>query len=165
MAGVLYQVNGPAIVYIQNNKGGSKLALGICRSQINITINQKDRPIQADNAGPELPADLQYFGADANIRATLSQFDPAVLDALSAFASASPGVLGPIGQPMAANGLTFKLIIPSNYKPWTFYNTVLRRRSDGAGTEFSQIDLEFYAFAAIGSLVNAAGVPLFANVA
>ncbi len=162
MAGVLYQVNGPFQVYIQRTGGGA-LALGIGRERGRIRINHYQGQIKADNAGPNLPADLQQFGKDATISMTLSEFDPAVLDALEQEDAPAVGQLGNIGAPMGANGLTFQLKIPSNYKPWTFYNTVLRNRGDAVGTEYSLIDLEFYAFALVGSATSARGTPLFVN--
>jgi hypothetical protein len=165
MGTVLYQVNGPAVVYVSGGKvsPSSKLALGIARERIKIAVNHHDGKIPADNAGPNLPADVQYFGKDATIRATLSEFDPDVLDLLEQLDASGPGQLGTIGIPMGAAGLTFRVQIPSNYRPWTFYNCVLRSRGDAIGTEFSLLDLEFYAFALIGNAINAKGTPLYAH--
>lgn len=164
MPGVLYQVNGPAVVYVSASKlGGQNLALGIARERIKIRINHYDEPIKADNAGPRLPADVQYMGKDAHINMTLSEFDPAVLDSIEQLSAGAPGQLGPIGMPMGAGGLTFSLKIPSNYKPWTFPNCVLRPRGDAIGTEYTLLDLEFYAFALVGNALSALGTPLFVN--
>jgi hypothetical protein len=163
--GVLYQQAGPASLFVTGNYLGSQnLWLGICRDRINIAVNNYDGAVPADNAGPRLPADLQNLGADANIRCTLSQHDPAVLNLLQRRGAATTGDVGPIGAFMGAGGLDFQLKIPSNYRPWTFYHVTLRSRRDGEGTEFSLIDLEFYAFALIGNSTNPSATPLFRHV-
>ncbi len=162
--GVLYQVNGPAVVYIGSSAPGGRAALGIARDRIRITINHYDSKITADNGGSHVPVDVQNMGKDAVIRMSLAQHDPAVLAQIEQRGASSPGALGPIGLPLGASGNTFKLMIPSNYLPWTFYNCVLRPRTDAISTEFSLIDLEFYAFAGIGSLLDASTVKLFDNV-
>ena len=107
MPGVLYQVNGPAVVYVAGGKLPSgNQALGICRERIKIRINHYDERIPGDNAGPRLPVDLQYLGKDANISMTLTEFDPAMLDAIEKLSQAAPGNLDQIGMPMGAGGLT-----------------------------------------------------------
>ena len=164
--GVLYQVNGPFVVYVSGGKtsSGAKLALGISRGPGRITVNHFDNPIMADNGGNRVPVDIQNMGKDANIRVSLSQVDPDVLDLLSVRGGAdTPGALGTIGKPMAANGETFRVHIPSAYRPWTFWNCILRPRNDALGSEFSIIDLDFYAFAAIGSTVDPAKTKLFTH--
>jgi hypothetical protein len=165
MAGVLYQVNGPAVVWVAGGAVGSaRVPLGICRDVVHIRINHHDNPINASTGGPQLPVDVQEMGKDANIRCSLSEFDPAVLDKLEVSGDAPDvGSLPSIGMPLAAAGKTFQLAIPSNYKPWTFYTCKLRPRDDAVGTVYSVIDLEFYAWANIGGALNAKGAKLFAH--
>jgi hypothetical protein len=147
------------------NGSGSKLPLGIARGQGRIVINYYENPIHSDNAGPNIPADVQDMGKDAQISVQLSQVDPAVLDLISTNSDAPDvGTINTMGLPMNLNSAAFRIHIPSNYRPWTFYSCKLRRRGDGIGTEYSLIDLDFYAWAPIGNMVNSRGARLFAHV-
>jgi len=153
MAGVLYQVMGPAAIFVNGAILGSSSNqfLGICRERIRIAITEYDEPIRSGNAGPNIPADVQYFGKDATISGTLAEYDPAVVAAIESLTEASPGNLQTIGAPMYAGGLTFALKIPSpspySQLPWTFPVCKRRRLADASGTEYTLIDFEFYAFA------------------
>ncbi len=166
MPGVLYQVNGPAVIYLSGGRisATGKMALGICRDRVQIRINQYENPIHADNAGPHIPADMQDMGKDALIRFTLSEFDPAVLDLMTIRGNAAdPGSIGAIGLPLGSSGTSFRLHIPSNYKPWTFWTCVLRSREDAVGSEYSLIHLEVHAFALVGNQLTANGARLYSN--
>ncbi len=162
---VTYLTNGPGLVYVSGTILGSSgnQFLGISRDRIRANINHYDGKIPSDNAGPVLGADWQYFGKDATIRVSLTQLDTAVLDAIERLGQADAGLLANIGAPMAQSGMTFQLKIPSNYKPWTFNNVILRPRGDAVGTEFTVIDLEFYAFSYIGNNTLGSNNRLFSH--
>lgn len=166
MPGVMYQVNGPFCLYVSGGRvsPANKLALGIARGKGRIRINYHDNPIHADNAGPAVPADVQDMGKDAAITVALSQVDLAVLDLISTSADAPDvGSMPSMGVPLSASGAAFRLHIPSNYRPWTFWTCKMRNRGDEIGSEYSILDLEFYAWAAIGNSLLSRGTKLFSH--
>lgn len=167
--GVLYQVSGPFCVLVQGaivNSPSQPVFLGINQGAGRINVNHYIQKVMSDNAGNQIPADVQGMGKDASISVALSQYDPTVLALLEQRGAIQPGAIGNIGEFLAAGNKTVRLLIPSNEEPWTFFNTVLLPRSKKAGSEYSVQSLEFYAFAPVGSAVsNAKNTLLYSNAA
>ena len=189
MPGVYAQTNGPAVLYVRlpspitpgsqgtsgtippvgtnaTGVGGSYVPLGICRERITFEINFKDLPVPADNAGPNIPADVQYMGMDANIRAVLTEYDPVVLSALKQIGAGAEGQLDQIGTFYGASGRTFGIGCNSSAPPflnraWKFPNCIWRPLGEGHGTQFSEITMHIYAWALVGNALSAASTPLY----
>ena len=166
MAGVNYQVNGPAIVDAVIGTSGSAAPLGMCRDGISIEITKFINAIKADSGGPDVGVDQQDMGKEAVIRGVFSEYDPDYLEVIDAANAPAVGQLPNIGLPLGQNNFAIKIQIqslaaPYLAKPWTFFTTILKRRGEKQGTDYSLINFEFFAWAQIGNAAVAVGKPLY----
>jgi hypothetical protein len=119
---------GPAMLYVGTAGGGALEFLGFSEDGVNITLNGHFENVNADYAGPVLPADVQFMGEEGFIEATLTRFSDVILDKLlvrlSNSVSGNPGNAGSIGfnllgSFMVQAGYAFRLLVYGIYQPNT----------------------------------------------
>jgi len=112
--------------------------LGLADTGIRISINTRFDDIMVDAWGQEIPIDVQWMLADANISMTLVHFDRAVLDVCMALSmgggSIAIGQVARAGQRLGQglsrftignNLIGLNLSSPVGNKPWRFWYTYL----------------------------------------
>lgn len=82
-----FYVPGPVRASIGQTAGSSLSFLGWASEGVNVAIQPRFDDVPSDIAGPAIPHDVQFFGADAMIRLTLSRYDEAVFATLSSLTS------------------------------------------------------------------------------
>lgn len=75
MAYTDFHVNGPAIVSTKMASESAYSDLGITVDGVEPSFDGKYEDVIADDGGPMVPVDLQYFGEEARIRLELIRWD------------------------------------------------------------------------------------------
>lgn len=162
------RVNGPAVIRVGLQGVGQVDALadvGITENGPSIQVDNLEEPVQADNAGPQMPADLQDMGKVATIRFGLPIYDLAVLTAwfLSKQSGGSEGQIMAPGTLIYAGGKGFRLIIssPTDNQPWRFFYTRVKSCSLRPGTKYNVYDVALEAIPYVGVSATPANTPLY----
>lgn len=147
-----YNPFGPAYVVV--NVGEGLVTLGMSQAGIEVRISRKKRAVMSDAAGPDVPAELQAMGMEADVSVDLIAWDTAVLAATLALASGTSGggaFEGIVGQPGALVGTQlfyFALYLPSTATGPYYFPTATIRNPDSikVGTEYAPQRIQFYAW-------------------
>lgn len=164
MASTDLHVNGPA--EIQVSFGSAYVGLGYSEDGVQVDPREHQEPIYSDHLGPMIPADIQYLGESALIRATLIQYDRSNMETLeSRFRSGKTAGTVPqscIGTLYFAAskyigvqyGSTARCgLSAEKYKQFP-YATVQDVMSFRVGTRVTRITVTFFAIARDGLLYN-----------
>jgi len=136
--------------------------LGLAQNEVRITPNFHHLDIYADDFGPEIPAEIHWMLADANISMTLVHYDNTILDYClqqSIAGGGNPtneGTLAPAGTPMGgfvpflASGYFFvslNIISPVLGQAWRFPSAYLSENPIvlPLGTKRSLVELNWRA--------------------
>jgi hypothetical protein len=162
------RVNGPAIIRVGLQGTGQVDALsdvGITENGPNIEIEWLDEPVQADNAGPRLEADVQHMGKRARIRFALPIYDLTVLTTwiLSHAAGNAEGNMLAAGTLIFASGRGFRLILssPTDAQPWRFFFVRVVSAGLRPGTKYNIYDVVCEAIPYVGVAATSANTPFY----
>jgi hypothetical protein len=162
------RVNGPAVIRVGLQGVGQVDALadvGITENGPAIDIEWLDEPVQADNAGPQLEADVQHMGRRANIRFGLPIYDLAVLTTwfLGHAAGSAEGNMLAAGTLIFANGKGFRLVVssPTDGQPWRFFYSRVKHCALRPGTKYNVYDVVIEAIPYVGVAATSANTPFY----
>jgi hypothetical protein len=142
---VTVNVAGIATIQVDTGSSNALETLGLTENGAEVTFEGYYGDVPCDdnggNEGP--PADVQYFGETAEIRLTLSKFDPTILAKVNALLyGGTAGTPGIVGTLMFAQNFTYRLLINSPTAPLNFPRVIFRRpRELGKGTKYSRMVL------------------------
>lgn len=133
-------INGESMCYVKGAGGsgiGNLTELGLAEGPIRVTLDFHHRPINLDAWGAEVPIDMQWMLAGANIAINFINFDRTILDicmiesmggapAIGQMQRAGPR-LGGGNARFAQNNhfISLNIASPQASKPWRFYSTYM----------------------------------------
>lgn len=112
-------VPGPAQIATGTGSAGAAEFLGYAKEGVRIRETAFKRPVRADFAGTQMPADMALEGKIAMIEVPILKYDPAVLSHLSGrMLGGAGGVVqaNEIGTLVLTEGKSFQLWIKSPYQ-------------------------------------------------
>jgi hypothetical protein len=131
VAGQAIHVNGPALVLVgPQGLNGALSPLGYTEEGVDLAINNHDDPVVVDDAGTQVPADLQDMGRDASFELRLPKYDDKWLRWVLERRSQQEGQDNVPGGLIFGGNRGFRLVIDSpNEDPYRFYFCTLRNSS------------------------------------
>jgi len=134
-----YNINGETLLRVKgaaNSSLGSLQELGLAVGPVRITFEFRHHDIIVDDFGPDIPAEVLWMLATANISTDLIHYDNDVLEDCikQSMAGANFGVFESCGTPLGGfkpifdrdnHYISLNLLSPVLNKPWRFRTTYL----------------------------------------
>lgn len=181
-----FYINGETMVYVKGRSDsgiGTLQELGLSTGPVTVSFDFRHRDINVNAWGDEIPPEVQWMLAGANVSMNLVHYDPSILDICVMESMAGAPAIGQMrraGARMGNNGVRFaaggllgnhfiglNLASPVAGKPWRFYFSYLTQSpiQYPLGTEKSVVTLNWraipYTTDPWGGGTGAQGTPLW----
>ncbi len=113
-----FYVSGPTFHFVGDGNGNFS-HVGFCQRSTPVQLMGMNSDVNADYAGPAMPADVQQLGEMAMFMPAFSRYNQLVINTLAARrrgGTAGTGGAGAIGSLLVAEGLTFPYLIVAGYR-------------------------------------------------